>query len=157
MACGEEKMRRAQLSVVLVMLAQGAWCEELPGQAGYRQAFFENILASLPRVLASSPELAAATTEQREAAIAQMAKGYTECHMEAMAMYSPSIQEAAYSVIASGGSYPEAMYSLNLAIGTEGAAGGAREAAVKVMYERAAKVGQDCIQRVQDSNALEGQ
>jgi hypothetical protein len=150
-------MRTVLLAVALAMLARAAWGEDMPGQVEYREAFYENALVTLRQLLSSSPEYVAVTSEQREAAISKIANGFTECHMQAMAAYSIDIQGAAYRIVGDGGSYPEAHQALNLAIASEGAAGGEREEAVKAMFATAAAIGQECLQRVKESNPFESE
>ena len=110
----------------------------------YQQAFYANAIATLARMQASNPENA--LVEKKTAQV------LTDCHMRVMAVYSPELQEAAFAVIRKGGTYLQAKDAFNGAVATEAAAGGAREAAVKQMFEKAMVVGQECLKQLQQEN-----
>ena len=145
---GATKMHVRLVALVLAVLAPVAWCDAVGGEAAYRQAFYENTLESLTQVLSSSAKLAKSTPEERKAILAETASGLADCHMRAMVAYSPAIQNAAYSVVAAGGSYPEAKEAMNRAIATEGAAGGEREEAVKSMLDKSMMIAQACMRPI---------
>jgi hypothetical protein len=110
----------------------------------YQQAFYANAIATLERMKASNPETA--RVEKKTAQV------LTDCHMRVMAVYSPELREAAFAVIRKGRSYLQAKDAFNGAVATEAAAGGAREAAVRQMFEKALVVGQECLKQLQQEN-----
>ena len=109
----------------------------------YQQAFYANAIATLERMKEPTPE--SARVEKKTAQV------LTDCHMRVMAVYSPELREAAFAVIRKGGTYLQAKDAFNGAVATEAAAGGARESAVKQMFEKAMVVGQECLKQLQET------
>ena len=141
-------MRAAYSALILGILGPAVWCAEASGDVAYREAFRKSILTTLTQVLSVSPDFAKDTPQEREEATTEMAKGLTECHMQAMAAYSPAMQKVAYSAIAAGGSYADAKEAFDRALATEGAAGGERALALKAMVETANTIAQGCMKAV---------
>ncbi|HLQ12191.1 MAG TPA: hypothetical protein VK130_02940 [Steroidobacteraceae bacterium] len=137
-------MRAAYLALILGLYGTAAWSAEASGDAAYREAFYKSILSTIKQVVSVSPDFAKDTPQEREKATTEMAKALTECHMRAMAAYSPTLQNVAYRVIAAGGSYADAKEAFDRALATEGAAGGDRAWALKAMVEKAVSIGQGC-------------
>jgi hypothetical protein len=140
------RMVRARLVLfgicLATMAAVSAWADD-DAAMQYRQAFYANAMATLERMKASTPDNA--VVEKKTAQV------LTDCHMRVMAVYSPELQEAAFAVIQKGGSYAQAKDAFNGAVATEAAAGGAREAAVKQMFEKAMVVGQECLKQLPEN------
>jgi hypothetical protein len=138
-------MRATQVSTAIVLFAACVLTTAAADDAAvqYQQAFYANAMATLERMKAANPENARA--EKKTAQV------LTDCHMRVMAVYSPELRETAFAVIRKGGSYLQAKDAFNGAVATEAAAGGAREAAVKQMFEKAMVVGQECLKQLQEN------
>jgi hypothetical protein len=118
----------------------------------YRHVFYENSVETFTAAASSSPTYKEMSEEEQKTFVGKMATHATDCHMRALLLYSPALQDVAYESVSSGGTYADSRQALNIAIMQESLAGGEREAAVKEMVIAAVSAGEACMK---DTSSIE--
>ena len=111
----------------------------------YEKLFRDAIYIQLVKQSAVDPDMKDYNASERMELVKEQAEWLTRCHMVAMNAYSLDIQDAAFEVANSGGTYADAKAALNSAIAVEGAAGGDREKDVQRALTMAASAMNHCL------------
>ncbi len=114
----------------------------------YEKLFRDAIYIQLIKQSAVDPDLKDYSSSERMELVKEQTEWFTRCHMVAMNAYSLDIQDAAFDIANSGGSYADAKAALNSAIAIEGAAGGDREKDVQRALKMAGSAMNHCLNNI---------